>query len=64
MRIQNDRAGDILTLELSESGRIDHADPVESIVLHMDEANRPVLIEILHASEFLANVLRAEEVTA
>ena len=68
VRIRYCREDDILTLELSDSGRIDHAEQVESIILHVDEANRPVLIEILHASDFLANVLRtslrAEEVTA
>jgi hypothetical protein len=68
VRIRYCRADDILTLEPSDTGRIDHADQVESIILHVDEANRPVLVEILHASDFLANVLRtslrAEEVTA
>lgn len=68
MRIEYDRADDILTLELTSGGYIDHAEQVESIILHVDEANQPVLIEILHASDFLADVLRtsmrAEEVAA
>ena len=68
VRIGYSREDDILTLELSGSARMDHAEQVESIILHVDEANQPVLDEILHASDFLANVLRtslrAEEVTA
>ena len=53
-----DREEDILTLNLSEEGRIDHAEQVETIILHLNETDQPVLLEILHASDFLADVLK------
>ena len=58
MKILYDREEDILTLTLSEEGHIDHAEQVESIILHLNEADQPVLLEILHASDFLADVLK------
>ncbi len=58
MRIPYDREEDILTLKLSEEGRIDHAEQVETIILHLNETDQPVLLEILHASDFLADVLK------
>ncbi len=68
MRTHYDHDEDILTLDLSGSGRVDHARQVESIILHLDAANQPVLLEILHASDFMADVLRtsprAEQVAA
>jgi uncharacterized protein YuzE len=58
MKIRYDRQADVLAIELSDDKRIDHAEQIESIILHLDEVNRPVLLEILHASDFLADVLR------
>ena len=49
---------DILTVELKEHALIDHAEHTESIILHMSEADEPVLLEILHASDFLTQVLK------
>jgi hypothetical protein len=40
MKIQYDREDDVLALELSHEKRIDHAEQVESIVLHVDETNQ------------------------
>jgi uncharacterized protein YuzE len=59
MRILYDREEDILTLEFKDRERIDHAEHVESIILHLSEADEPVLLEVMHASDFLARVLKA-----
>jgi uncharacterized protein YuzE len=59
MKIAYDRDEDILTLEFKDQERIDHAEHVESIVLHLNEVDEPVLLEVLHASDFLAQVLKA-----
>ena len=68
MKMKYDREEDILTLELREHAQIDHAEHAESIILHLSEADEPVLLEILHASDFLTQALKvslqAENATA
>jgi len=59
MKIAYDREEDILALEFKETDRIDHAEHIESIILHLNEADEPILLEILHASDFLTQVLKA-----
>jgi uncharacterized protein YuzE len=59
MKITYDREEDILTLEFRDGERIDHAEHVESIILHLNEADEPVLLEVMHASDFLTQVLKA-----
>jgi uncharacterized protein YuzE len=59
MKITYDREEDILTLEFKDGERVDHAEQVESMILHLNEADEPVLLEVLHASDFLARVLKA-----
>jgi uncharacterized protein YuzE len=67
MKISYDREEDILTLELDASATIDHAEHVGSVILHLSPDDRPVLLEILRASEFLSGLvkasMRAEPVT-
>jgi uncharacterized protein YuzE len=67
MKINYDREEDILTVELDESAQIDHAEQTGSVILHLDPDDRPILLEILQASEFLASLIkasvRAEQVT-
>ena len=67
MKISYDRDEDILTIELEASVPIDHAEHVGSVILHLSPEDRPVLLEILRASEFLAGLvkasMRAEPVT-
>jgi uncharacterized protein YuzE len=59
MKIVYDREEDILTLEFKDAKHIDHAEHVESIILHLNEADEPILLEVLHASDFLTQVLKA-----
>ena len=67
MKIKYDREEDILTIELDATARIDHAEHVGSLILHLDPDDRPVLLEVLRGSEFLASLvkasMRAEPVT-
>jgi uncharacterized protein YuzE len=53
MKIKYDRDADILTMEFSDEG-IDHAEEAGPLIIHLTDDNKPVLIEILDASEFLA----------
>ena len=67
MKISYNREEDILLIELSASATIDHAEHVGSMILHLGPDDQPVLLEILHASEFLSEIvkasMRAEPVT-
>lgn len=67
MKISYDRQEDILTIELEASQAIDHAEHTGSVILHLSSDDRPVLLEVLKASEFLSSLvkasMRAEPVT-
>ena len=53
MRIKYDREADVLTIEMSEDS-IDHAEESDNIITHLTKSGKPVLLEILDASEFLS----------
>jgi hypothetical protein len=59
MKASYDREEDILTVELDDSAPIDHAEQVGTVILHLSTDDRPVLLEVLHASEFVANLVKA-----
>ncbi|MBI2977189.1 MAG: DUF2283 domain-containing protein [Chloroflexi bacterium] len=67
MKISYDREEDILTVELDAAAAIDHAEHTGSVILHLSPDDRPVLLEILKAGEFLSGMvkatMRAEPVT-
>ncbi|HED36931.1 MAG TPA: DUF2283 domain-containing protein [Ignavibacteria bacterium] len=57
MKIKYDRGVDILMLELSD-GKIDYAEEAGPMIIHFTKDNKPVLIEILDASEFISGVTK------
>lgn len=59
MKISYDRQEDILTIELDPSAAIDHAEHTGSVILHLSPEDRPVLLEIMRASEFLSGLVKA-----
>jgi uncharacterized protein YuzE len=67
MKISYDREEDALLIEIDPAASIDYAEEAGSVILHFDADQRPVLLEILQASEFLSDVvkasMRAEPVT-
>jgi len=54
-----DPEADVLTVVISEGGRLSHAEEVGDIVLHLDEKDRPLLMEILNASKVIPAMVRA-----
>jgi len=58
MRVRYSRGEDVLLIELSGE-EIDHAEEASPLIVHVSREGRPVVIEILDASEFLAKVSRA-----
>jgi uncharacterized protein YuzE len=57
MKVSYDRDADVLMIELSDED-IDHAEEVGPLIIHFSKDNKPVLIEILDASEFLAEITK------
>lgn len=57
MKLKYSRAEDILLITVSEDP-IDYAEEVGSIIVHFTKDEKPVLLEILDASEFLAETTK------
>lgn len=53
MKISYNREDDVMMLELS-TDIIDFAEEMGPIIVHFSKAHKPVLLEILDASEFIA----------
>ncbi|MCL6446670.1 MAG: DUF2283 domain-containing protein [Armatimonadetes bacterium] len=58
MKVKYDKQVDILLIELSDK-KIDYAEETGSMIIHFTKEGEPVLVEILEASEFLAEVIKA-----
>lgn len=58
MNLTYDRGEDILSIETSENGVIDHAEQSGTFIAHLSEDGHLILLEILDASEFLGTVLK------
>lgn len=58
MKLSYDRGEDVLMIEILPEGMIDHAEQVGPFIAHFTAAGRLVLLEVLDASEFLAQVIR------
>jgi len=58
MKVKYDKQVDILLIELSDK-KIDYAEEAGSMIIHFTGEGEPVLVEILEASEFLAEVIKA-----
>lgn len=59
MNLSYDRKEDVLMIEVLPGETIDHAEHVGPIIAHITERGRLVLLEILDASEFLSQVIKA-----
>jgi len=58
MRLSYDREQDILMIEVLPDERIDHGEHSGPFIAHLAEDGRLVLLEVLDASEFLAEAIR------
>jgi len=57
MKISYNRNEDIMILEVSP-GAIDYAEEMGPIIVHFTKEGKPVLLEILDASDFIADIAR------
>ena len=58
MKIRYDREDDILLVETGR-GKIDFAEETGPLIIHFTKQRKPVLLEILDASKFLASLTRS-----
>lgn len=58
MKKRYDKVDDVLMIWFSQD-RVDHAEQSKNTILHLSRDNKPVLLEILHASKFLEESSRA-----
>jgi uncharacterized protein YuzE len=58
MKVSYNRKEDILMIETT-SDAIDYAEEMGPIIVHFSKANKPVLLEILDASNILASLTKA-----
>jgi len=60
MKISYDRESDILLIDQGQEGDvIDYAEEAGSIIIHFTKSGKPVLLEILDASELLTAVIKS-----
>ncbi len=57
MKISYNREQDVLMYEISDEP-IDYAEEVGNIIVHFTKEGKPVLLEVLDASEFLAETTK------
>jgi len=57
MKVRYSKEEDILLVEVSDES-IDYAEEVGSIIVHFTKEEKPVLLEILDASEFLSEATK------
>jgi uncharacterized protein YuzE len=58
MKLSYDREEDILMIETSPEGIIDHAEQMGPFIAHFTQDGRLVLLEILDASEFISSLIK------
>jgi len=51
--IKYDDEADVITIILGEEGKISHAEEVGGIIVHFDEDEKPLFMEILKASKII-----------
>jgi uncharacterized protein YuzE len=58
-RIKYDEEADVLTIIVAEEGELSHAEELGDIVVHLDKEGKPLLIEVLKASEVIPLIVQA-----
>jgi uncharacterized protein YuzE len=52
-KIKYDEEADVLTIIVAEEGKLSYAEEVGDLIVHFDEDNKPLFIEILRASRIV-----------
>jgi uncharacterized protein YuzE len=52
-KIKYDEEADVLTVVVAEEGKLSHAEEVGDLIVHFDEDNKPLFVEVLRASRIV-----------
>jgi len=66
-RLRYDAESDILTIIVSDSGKLSHAEEMGDIVIHLGAKGEPLFLEVLNASKnipLMVQALAKKEVAA
>jgi len=58
MKVDYSREADVLMYEVSHEP-IDYAEEMDSVIVHFTKSGKPMLLEILDASKFLIQTMKA-----
>ncbi len=50
-KIRYDEESDVMTILVSESGKLSHAEEIGDVVVHLGRDGRPLFLEVLNASK-------------
>jgi len=53
-KIKYDEEVDVLRIIVAEEGKLSHAEEVGDLIVHFDEDNKPLFIEVLRASKIVS----------
>jgi len=60
MKVKYNREADVLMIDQGKEGdTIDYAEQLDSVIAHFTKDGKPILLEILDATEFLTTTIRA-----
>jgi uncharacterized protein YuzE len=52
-KIKYDDEADVLMIVVTEEGKLSHAEEVGDLIVHFDEDNKPLFVEVLRASKIV-----------
>jgi uncharacterized protein YuzE len=52
-KIKYDEDADVLVIIVAEGGKLSHAKEVGDLIVHFDEDNKPLFVEVLRASKIV-----------
>jgi len=58
-RLKYDVESDVLTIIVSESGRLSHAEEMGDIIIHLNDKGEPLFLEVLKASKNVPLMVQA-----
>jgi len=57
MKVSYNRESDVLLIQVSEA-KVDHAEEMGPIIVHFTKDGKPILLEILDASEVISEIAK------
>jgi uncharacterized protein YuzE len=58
-KIKYDDEADVLMIVVTEEGKLLHAEEVGDLIVHFDEDNKPLFVEVLRASKIVPLIVQS-----